>query len=40
MAELFQGAIEATEEAVYQSLFHAETTNGRLGRVIQKGEFT
>ncbi|MGO1060434.1 DmpA family aminopeptidase [Planococcus sp. FY231025] len=39
MAELFQGTIEATEEAVYQSLFHAETTTGRLGRVIEKGEF-
>lgn len=39
MAELFQGTIEATEEAVYQSLFHAETTTGRLSRVIEKGEF-
>ena len=39
MAELFQGTIEATEEAVYQALFHAETTNGRLGRIIEKAEF-
>lgn len=39
MAELFQGTIEATEEAIYQSLFHAENTTGRLGRVIEKGEF-
>lgn len=39
MNELFQAVIEATEEAVYQSLFHAETTEGRLGRVIEKGTF-
>ncbi|RNF38583.1 P1 family peptidase [Planococcus salinus] len=39
MNELFQAVIEATEEAVYQSLLHAETTEGRLGRVIEKGEF-
>lgn len=39
MNELFQAVIEATEEAVYQSLFHAETTEGRLGRVIEKGKF-
>lgn len=39
MASLFQGVIEATEEAVYQSLFHAETTAGRMGRVVEKGLF-
>lgn len=39
MASLFQGVIESTEEAVYQSLFHAETTVGRMGRVVEKGLF-
>jgi D-aminopeptidase len=39
MNELFQAVIEATEEAVYQSIRHAETTTGRLGRVIEKGTF-
>lgn len=39
MNELFQAVIEATEEAVYQSILHAGTTTGRLGRVVQKGEF-
>ena len=39
MNELFQAVIEATEEAVYQSIRHAETTTGRLGRVVEKGEF-
>lgn len=39
MAELFQATIEAAEEAVYQSLFHASTTTGRLGRKVEKGEF-
>lgn len=39
MNELFQATIEATEEAVYQSIRHAETTTGRLGRVIEKGQF-
>lgn len=39
MSQLFQAVIEATEEAIYQSLFHAETTNGRLGRVVEKGIF-
>jgi len=38
MNELFQAVIEATEEAVYQSILHAKTTTGRLGRVIKKGE--
>ena len=37
MNELFQAVIEATEEAVYQSIRHAETTTGRLDRVIAKG---
>ncbi len=39
MASLFQGVIESTEEAVYQSLFHAETTAGRMGRIVEKGLF-
>lgn len=39
MAGLFQGVIEATEEAVYQSILHAATTEGRQGRVIEKGRF-
>ncbi len=39
MNELFQAVIESTEEAVYQSILHAETTTGRLGRVIEKGIF-
>lgn len=34
MNDLFQAVIEATEEAVYQSMIHAETTSGRLGRVV------
>ncbi len=33
---LFQAVIEATEEAVYQSMIHAETTKGRQGRVVEK----
>lgn len=40
MTELFKGVIEATEEAVYQSLFHAETTTGRMGRTIEKAHFS
>lgn len=36
MNELFQAVIEATEEAIYQSLLHAETTIGRRGRVVEK----
>lgn len=39
MNDLFQAVIEATEEAVYQSILHAETTVGRKGRVVEKGEF-
>lgn len=40
MAQLFQAVIEATEEAVYQSLIHAETTTGRHGRVVEKWPFS
>lgn len=36
MNELFQAVVEATEEAVYQSLLHAETTIGRQGRIVEK----
>lgn len=36
MNDLFQATVEATEEAVYQSLLHAETTKGRGGRIIEK----
>ena len=36
MNELFQAVVEATEEAVYQSLLHAETTVGRNGRIVEK----
>ena len=36
MNQLFQAIVEATEEAVYQSLIHAETTVGRKGRVVEK----
>ncbi len=36
MNELFQAVVEATEEAVYQSLLHAETTKGRKGRIVEK----
>lgn len=39
MNELFTATVEATEEAVYQSLLHAETTVGRLGRTIEKAVF-
>lgn len=39
MNDLFQAVIEATEEAVYQSILHAETTVGRKGRVVEKGSF-
>lgn len=35
MNKLFEAVINATEEAVYQSLYHAETTYGRKGRVIE-----
>ncbi len=36
MNNLFQAVIEATEEAVYQSMIHAETTSGRQGRTVEK----
>lgn len=36
MNDLFQAVVEATEEAVYQSMIHAETTKGRQGRVVEK----
>jgi D-aminopeptidase len=36
MNDLFQAVIEATEEAVYQSMIHAETTSGRLGRIVDR----
>lgn len=38
MNNLFQAVIEATEESIYQSLLHAETTTGRKGRMISKGQ--
>ncbi|WP_102693715.1 P1 family peptidase [Rummeliibacillus pycnus] len=37
--DLFQATIEATEESVYQSLLHAETTVGRKNRVVEKAKF-
>lgn len=35
MTPLFQAAVEATEEAIYNSLFKAQTVTGHAGRVIQ-----
>lgn len=35
MNKLFQAVVEATEEAIYQSLLHAETTVGRSGRRVE-----
>ena len=35
MSPLFQAAIEATEEAIYNSLCMAETMNGHSGRVVE-----
>ncbi len=35
MSPLFLATIEATEEAIYNSLFRAQTTNGRENRTIQ-----
>lgn len=35
MNQLFEAVIEATEEAIYQSLYHSETTYGRKGRVVE-----
>lgn len=34
MSECFRAVAEATEEAIYNSLFMAETTSGREGRTI------
>lgn len=39
MNDLFQATIEATEESIYQSLLHAETTVGRKNRVVSKANF-
>ncbi|WP_060205815.1 P1 family peptidase [Sporosarcina koreensis] len=39
MNALFQAVIEATEEAVYQSLLHAKTTTGRHGRTVERWPF-
>ena len=39
MNDLFQAVIEATEEAIYQSMMHAETTRGRLGTNCRKVAF-
>ncbi|WP_339701148.1 P1 family peptidase [uncultured Roseivirga sp.] len=36
MSSIFMATIEATEEAIINSLFMAETTNGREGHTIQK----
>jgi D-aminopeptidase len=33
---LFQATVEATEEAVMNALWRAETTTGRMGRVIER----
>jgi D-aminopeptidase len=33
MSALFQGVVEATEEAIYNSLFKATTTEGHRGTV-------
>jgi len=32
---LFEATIEATEEAIYNSLLRAETMNGREGRMVE-----
>ena len=39
MNDLFKAVIEATEEAVYQSMIHAETTTGRHGRIVERWPF-
>ncbi|MGJ9460064.1 P1 family peptidase [Oceanobacillus sp. CF4.6] len=36
MNQLFQAVVESTEEAIISSLKHAETTEGRKGRVLEK----
>lgn len=38
--KLFQAVAEATEEAIIQSLIHAKTTNGRLGRIVEAYDFS
>ena len=35
MSPLFQAAIEATEEAIYNSMFKAVTTTGREKRIVE-----
>jgi D-aminopeptidase len=35
MSPLFQAVVEATEEAIYNSLFRATTMRGRDGRVVE-----
>jgi D-aminopeptidase len=35
MSPLFQAVIEATEEAIYNSLFRARTITGRGGRTVE-----
>jgi D-aminopeptidase len=35
MSPLFMAAIEATEEAIINSLFHAETMSGRDGHKVE-----
>lgn len=35
MSPLFMATIEATEEAILNSLFHAQTTTGRAGRTVE-----
>nr|MBA2500123.1 P1 family peptidase [Chitinophagaceae bacterium] len=35
MSPLFMAAIEATEEAILNSLFMAETMKGKYGRIIE-----
>ncbi|WP_449354327.1 DmpA family aminopeptidase [Virgibacillus natechei] len=39
MNQLFQAVTETTEEAIISSLTHAETTEGRNGRVVEKAPF-
>ncbi|WP_249872619.1 DmpA family aminopeptidase [Oceanobacillus saliphilus] len=39
MNQLFQAVVESTEEAIISSLKHAETTEGRKGRVLEKAPF-
>jgi D-aminopeptidase len=36
MSPLFQAVIEATEEAIYNSLFVAETVTGYRGRIVRQ----